>query len=325
MPDLSNYFFAGRGSIPADLARTLEVNGPGASTQAVIAATGWDGHLVAGVNLFLSPDNDRVINGSFFLLGHLSEDLVAFQAAKVWAGAAENITMHLQPPPAAAIRFPQGRLHSEILASRDTKFAFFKAGALGAAPTSVPEAEWEENGLGDFSVRLVCHISKSTKNATGVLIRITLLLFPVGAETLVAMTDLTAEAYWPGSKILECECPLYPPPGQVAWGCPFLPVLWSGTPFADLPTLPPAEEMRRAIAAIMRTATCPECHISATRLQARWDRIQRDPTFLQARTPILTWPDAARPATPQGKHIFSFILVQLCERHKTRVGERAAT
>ena len=113
--------------------------------------------------------------------------------------------MTLKPPPAATIRFPRGRLHSEILASRDTKFAFFKAGALGAAPTIVPEAEWEENGLGDFSARLVCHISKSTKNATGVLIRITLLLFPVGAETLVAMSDLTAEAYWPGSKILECE------------------------------------------------------------------------------------------------------------------------
>jgi len=301
MPDLANYFFSGRGSIPIDVAKALEVNGPGATTQAVLASAGWDGRLIAGVNIFLSPDNERVVNGSFFVLGHLSEDLVAFQAAKVWAGAAESVTMHLQPPPGEAIRFPSGRLHSEVLASSDMKFAFFKGGALGVAPAAVPEAEWEAHGLGDFSARLVCHVSKGTKHATGVLIRITLLLFPVGAETLVAMSELTAEAHWPGSKILECKCPLFPPPGLTAWGCPFLPVLWSGTPLADLPALPPAEELLRAIAAVMRTATCPESHISAVRLQARWDRIQRDPTFLQARTPALTWPESGRPATPQGE------------------------
>jgi hypothetical protein len=71
---------SGKGTIPTDLIKKLDIASFGMPVSATLTELGWDGILVAAVGLQLSPDNRQVQRGQVLLRGNLTKEPIEIQA-----------------------------------------------------------------------------------------------------------------------------------------------------------------------------------------------------------------------------------------------------
>ena len=297
MAPLDARWFSGTDNIPELFAEQLEVASFGYPVNAVLGKNGWNGETMAGVGLELTPDNRHIARGQLVMRGPLTLDKALVQAAKLWEQADKDAIVAFSFPNAAEFDFAGGRMTSEYLTSDSVKMTKQKG------DVAVQQGDWAKLGIGNFCLRLFVNLTKPAP-ATGQkpAAKFYLLFFPHTEQEMLDWSDIVKEVGWPGIKILEGDAQLFPLAQEGLWGCPVLPLLCTNTRFQIAPNLPPAAELRHAIAAIMCTARQPNAYASHSTLKRKWGKILADNEEYAERPPVTTWPQMPAPANISGKH-----------------------
>ena len=88
------------------------------------------------------------------------------------------------------------------------------------------------------------------------------------------------------------------PAAAGSWGAPILPLLNIENRAENSDSVPTGDQLRFAIAGIMRTAARPTVCISQGGLKKYVDRMRRDVEAAAPVEPTITWPVAAQPDFP---------------------------
>jgi hypothetical protein len=210
-----------------------------------------------------------------------------------------SIVLFIRFPQAEVFKFSDGGLSSDLTPQEEVEHGFFIT-SEGRSPVPVLEAGYDDWSIGEFSLRMLCVISKNSSEEKGVLIKSTIILFPESRQHLLDNHEMAQSAAWPGVKVLETEFPLLPRP-TVKWRCPVNPLLMPGTPFTATRQLPAPDDIRAAIAAIMGRDCLPETCRTGAAAVARWRKIGDRAEELVARHGPIAWPKTGQMQQEQGK------------------------
>jgi hypothetical protein len=169
MPSLEKNLFSGQNNIDNSL-RAKDFKNFSSDIDDVLKEKAWDGSLAGCIGLKLSADNGRVENGTFMIRGCISDEWSQISAKKVWPDAKGNLSLFVRFPRDEIFNFSDGGLASDITAQEEVEHGVFVT-CEGRAPTPVLEASYEECGIGEFSVRMLCVISKNSSAENRVLLK----------------------------------------------------------------------------------------------------------------------------------------------------------
>ena len=200
MPDLNEKHFSGESDITSEKMKELTTKGNIKAVSETLTKLGWEGQQIATVTLRISTDGGRVEDGQFNLRGALGKDLVKVQASKLWSKADENVWLEIITPPGEWFNFEGRRLFSEYLDQERVNYRVTKEGRI------LSEAEKKDNGVGNFSLCAITHLSKTSNNASGPHIKYTILVHHLGADNIADLREATQSPSWPGIKMLEGQC-----------------------------------------------------------------------------------------------------------------------
>jgi len=295
MPELNKKYFRGAGDIPSDKKNQLLTQCDNQAICQTLTQLGWEGQLAASVIVKASVDGERVAGAVFKVHGGLTKDPVTFQAAKLWDKCGADIQLQVTVPTGAEFDFSGGTLASEFSGEEGLQFSFIKGDSV------IPEDRWEAEGLGNFCLRMVCHLGKTSNGPTGPHIKFTVLAFPLSAQQLAELGAATEEGSWPGIKILEGQFGLFPLAPAGLWGAPIFPLIdVSGR--ADTSTATPSgARLKYAISALMRVAALPTSCTNNSGLQRQCKARLRTGAGAGDKEPIIIWPTAERPSSDEGR------------------------
>jgi len=300
MPFLDKKWFRNENNLSVQLTKSLIAPDLGRQINAVLGKFGWQGEPAAGVAVELSADNRRVSRAQFFLRGMLSREVGTLSANKIWEKADKAVLMAITFPNGEVFPFTSGTLASEYVPSEEVKVACSKNG------TPLLPTDYGAHGIGDFCMRTVAYLDKSSNTAAGPKIKFTVLCFPENEETMRARSEMTDDVGWPGIKVLEGQAELAPSPPAEGWGCPLLPVIVPGTDPEAAPIRTSGDELRFAVGKVMATARLPTPCATAGSMAKKWEKIQQDPLSCGERMPSVVWPATRQPPPPQSGKIFLF-------------------
>jgi hypothetical protein len=249
---------------------------------------GYKDKLAGCVCIGLSADNKRADTGCFTVRGVIEEKEIKIEAGKLWPAASNDTILSMKIPQAEIFRFGEGGLVSDYTPQSAMHYAYYEQ-QEGRNPSPILDAELEEKGIGKFCTRMICVISKKSSVKNGVILKYTVLLFPLARDKLLSDYAAARSGAWPGLRITEGELPLLPRPID-AWKCPVLPLILPGVPFNQNPDTPQSAELRRAVATIMARTVEPETARTGPALVARWQRLASNPEELTERQAAITWP-----------------------------------
>ena len=295
MPDLSGKLFKGESNIHAETVKELTVKGGTEEELRALTKLGWEGQTIGTVTLKTSADGRRVEDGQFRMRGDLTTETIKIQAAKIWEKADEDIMLHINTPPGDRFLFEGGRLYSDYLDQRHVKYQVVKEGRI------LTEEDKKKHGVGDFSLRVITHLARAAGGSSGAVIKYTVLVHHLGAENIVSLAEATQSPSWPGIKLLEGQCQMFPPAKPGAWGAPIFPLLDISDRAAAVEAVPEGDRLRFAIANIMGTAARPTGCISSGGLMKYVKRMTEDPDAAEPIDPTITWPVAEQPGEEIGK------------------------
>jgi hypothetical protein len=291
MPNLLKKWCPRSGAIPTDTIKKLDVASFGHPVTATLTELGWDGTLVAAIGLQLSPDNRQVQRGQFLLRGNISKEPVEIQANLLWPDAEPDIFLTITPPEGTAFRFDSGTLCSDLIACEDYQHGFRQDGR------AIVPTEWQNKGVGETSIRAVCHLDKTSNGRLGPRIKTTILIFPRSVEEMNQLSDATQSPAWPGIRVVESTCGFFPRVKE--WGEPVCPLFLRGADYAEAPNIPPPDELRFHVAAIMRSARRPTVCTKQKTLKKQWEKGLENIEALE-QEPTIVWPEAPRHAPAKG-------------------------
>ena len=136
---------------------------------------------------------------------------------------------------------------------------------------------------------------------TGPAMKFMVLAHHMGAGSLTELSEATQGPSWPGIKILEGQCQLFPTAPVGSWGAPFLSLLDVQARASSCETIPTGDQLRFAIAGIMRTAARPTGCVSIGGLLKYTSKMQRNVDEAAPNEPTITWPVAATPGEEIGE------------------------
>ena len=275
--------------------KELLTKGNREATIETLTKLGWEGQLDATLNIKVSVDGKRAEDGLFNIRGELSKDAAKVQASKLWEKADENVILEVELPPGDFFCFEGGRLYSEYLDQEKVKYRLLKEGRI------LSEAEKKTHGIGDFGLRAIMHLGKASNGANGPNIKVTILVHHLGADNITELTEATQSPSWPGIKLLENQCQLFPPAAPGTWGAPILPLLNIENRAVNSDNVPPGDQLRFAIANIMRSAARLTGCVSIGGLKKYVSRMQKDAEAAAPNEPTITWPVAPQPGMDEGK------------------------
>jgi hypothetical protein len=293
MPNLLKKWCSGKGTIPTDLIKKLDIASFGMPVGTTLTELGWEGSLVAAVGLQLSPDNRQVQRGQFLLRGNLTKEPIEIQANILWPAAEPDIFLTITPPDGAAFLFNSGNLCSDLIACEDYTHSFRQNNRV------IVPSEWKDKGVGETALRAVCHLDKTSNGRLGPRIKVTTLIFPRSVDEMDQLSDATQSPAWPGIRVLENTCDLFPKVKE--WGEPVCPLFLRGSTYAEAPNIPPPDELRFHVAAIMRSAKRPTVCTKQKVLQKQWEKALENIEELE-KEPSISWPEAPRHAPTKGKN-----------------------
>jgi hypothetical protein len=303
MPVLDSKWFNPHGCITPNYATKLEIASLGAPVSNTLTSLGWDGTTpVASIGIELAPDNKTITRAQFLLRGRLCNEPINKSATAIWGEAAKDITLKADIPDGSRFLFNNGTLTSDPLAGEEMKFHLTKGNDV------VQPTEWPALGIKDFSIRCVAHLDKNSNKREGPLLKYTVLLIPLSVSDLQQLEPASNSSAWPGFKLCEGSCRFFPATDQSTWGEPICPLICRGSHVSNAPYLPPTEEIRYNIAAVMRTARLAVPCKTANGWRKQQQKAEEDISQLE-KQPLITWPDAPRHQPPQGR------LTQQCILH----------
>ena len=311
MPDLDPKWFSGEAELPPDISEKLTIQDYHGLADRALTALGWEGQLIAVAGLTISQDGSLVQNARFLARGMLSTSPVQVKAANLWEGVAENIMLQVTIPDCTNFLFSGGELCSDYLPQAAVKYVITRDGQ------PVLPTEWEQLNIGEFSLRLIAHLGKSSNGRGGPHFRMSVLMFPYSVDKLTDLSDATQSVSWPGLLIIEGKSELFPRPPVGFWGCPLFPLLNVQDRAANCTTLPTAAHLRHAISELMGAAALPTACKSRAGLKKHMDAMVEDPEASEPAPPTVTWPPAPRPARPQGNVSYEYaqyIYVQIARQ-----------
>lgn len=296
MPALDTRWFNTGNQLERSLVPRIEVASFGSPVDQALKNLGWNGtDPVAGLGLELSPDNKRVLDAQFLLRGRLAAEPVTRTASSIWKDADADVTVRIEIPEGGRFRFSNGALASDFLACDEAKVRFSRGHEALLPP------DWAAAGVGEFSIRVVCHLDKRSNHRQGPLIKFTVLLVPLSVTELAQCEPASFSSAWPGFKLAEDEARFCPMTDRDTWGDPICPLLMRGSRAATAPHIPPADELRYHIAAVMKTAKLAVTCKTANGWAKQREKAEDDITRLE-KQPHITWPAAPRHAAPQGSY-----------------------
>jgi hypothetical protein len=294
MPPLDRRWFSGTGGLLGDLPAKLEIASLGNPVTHTLSNLGWDGTTpVASIGLELSPDNRHVQRAQFLLRGQLAAEPVSRSAASIWSGADKDVTFRAEIPDGSRFQFSAGGLTSDYLACEEMKIRFSRG------DTALLPADWPAAGIAEFAIRCVCYLDKNSNKRQGPLLKYLVMLVPLSVEELRHLEPNSASSAWPGFKLAEGSCRFFPTTDQSTWGDPICPLLCRGSHVSEAPYLPPPEEIRFHIGAVMQTAKLAVPCKTANGWRKQRDKAVEDIASME-KEPLITWPATARHAAPQG-------------------------
>ena len=291
MPVLAKKWFREKGEFPPGLAKNLQVASFGSPVTQTLVKLGWDGRLIAGIGLELSPDNRHTLRGEFFLRGQFTREAISVQASNLWPNVDPAISLQLVLPDAASFSFRSGNLCSDLIACEDFKHKFTKGGTVILPP------DWAANGIGETAMRAVSHLDKASNGHEGPQAKTTILLFPRSVDDLIQLSDHTQSPAWPGLRVLEATCHFFPSPDD--WADPICPLFQFGSPPTEAPNLPSSQEIKFQIAATMRSAKRATACTNYKGLAKHWEKALDDVEAME-KDPTITWREERRIAPEQG-------------------------
>jgi hypothetical protein len=298
MPALDKSLFEGQQEADNSL-RENEFANFSSDIDNFLKQNGWDEKAAGCIGLKLSSDNSKVENGIFIVRGVLSEEWTQINAKKVWPDIDGNLALFVRFRDASVFKFSDGGLTSDIIAQEEIEHGVFVV-SDGKAPSPVLEASYEEWGIGEFSLRMLCTISKNSSAINGVMVKFTILLYPESKQHLLETYEMAQSAAWPGVRIGEGEMPMIPRP-VVKWRCPINPLLMPGAPFSTTQRMPPSNDIRAAVGAIMSRTCLPEVCRTGSAALARWKRIAERTEELAVKPGPIAWPKTGPTPQEQGK------------------------
>ena len=164
------------------------------------------------------------------------------------------------------------------------------------------EAEKKGSGVGEFCLRAIAHLGKASNGAGGPNIKITLLVHHLGADGITNLSGVTQSPSWPGIKLLEGQCQLFPPAAAGSWGAPILPLLNVENRAGNSESTPAGDQLRFAIASIMHTVAKPTWCISLGGLKKYMTKMLKDVDAVAPNEPTITWPVVTQPGESEGKN-----------------------
>ena len=277
-----------------DLQRAKIVNFTG-DVKTVLGRFGWSGlTLCASVGLALSADNSSVEKSVFLVNGPVENKTILVEGTKVWPEADSKVRLAITLKNGSVFTFSAGGLASDIVAQEEVEHGFF-AMEEGRQPAPILAADYEDWGIGQFALKMLCTVSKNTSERTGVIIKHAILLFPLGRETLLEKYEAAQSPAWPGIRLTDGHMPLFPK-AETAWKCPVLPLIKRAVEVGGQEVWPGAAEMRRAVAATMGAAVKAVTARTASSLLNKWQRLNNNPTELMEERGDLVWPPAELPS-----------------------------
>ena len=297
MPVLDGKYFGGGGDLPQDLVNKLSAADLQQAACATLTALGWEGQMISAVGLIISPDGELVHSAQFAMKGPLATGAIPVKISNVWEKAAKDMLMHITLPDSGMFQFTGGELNSEYLDQSAAKVSFTKE------DRTLAQAEWGQNGIGEFSLRLVVHLDKGSNSRAGPHFRCSVMLYPMLVSELRDLSDATQSVAWPGIRILEGKSEFFPRPPASFWGCPLLPLLVTHLRARTCNAVPKGEKLRHAIAQLMASAALPNVCTTRAGVKRRMAEAQAAPDELEPLEPIVTWPPAPEPEAEEGKII----------------------
>jgi hypothetical protein len=299
MPCLDKNLFSGQHGIDSNI-REKECRNFTSDIDEKLKDCGWDGSAAGCIGLKLSADNSRIENGIFMTRGCISDEWTELNAKKIWPDITGNLALFLRFPKAEVFYFSDGGLASDLTAQEEVEHGMFIVGD-NRQPTPVLEASYSDWGIGEFSLRMLCTLSKNSSAEKGLLIKYTILLYPESKQHLIDNFELAQSPAWPGIKVTEGEFPMLPKP-LVKWRCPVNPLIMPGMPFAETQRMPAPDDVRAAVAAVMSRNFLPETGRSGSAILARWKKISDRAKELVAKPGPVSWPVQGQMQQEQGKN-----------------------
>ena len=126
MPELNKKFVRGPTDLPSERIPDLLTKRSDKDVEDTLTRLGWEGQLIAGISLKVSPDGRSTASGSFLLRGALCQEPIQIQAAKLWEKAESDILLTINVPNGADLIFAGGKLYSEFVDSDRVRFQVSK-------------------------------------------------------------------------------------------------------------------------------------------------------------------------------------------------------
>jgi len=300
---LPKTLFSGAEEISENDKNKIFVNNFSESIEAVLSEFSWDGKIVGTIGLTISSDGKKIENGRFIPRGTLEAKTIKMAAADIWVNADETVILSIKLPRAEIFKYTEGGLYSQYVDEGAVNYTLHSV-VEGKTPVPILDQEKADWNVGNFCLRQICYISKSSTAKGGVVLSWTVLIFPRAKEQLLQASDLTASPSWPGLRLITGEMALGPKP-TTTWRCPVLPLLRSNS---EENRTPSGQSLRHAIGAIMRKAGRPDILLDGQSLDSRWKEIAERPQDFKEKPSLIDWPEQAEPESESGKPFYPFLI-----------------
>ena len=181
MPTLDAKYFEGEKDLTPEVIARVTDDGLNDQIIAALTGYGYEGQLVACIGLTVSADGSAVSAARFILQGELSPAPVCIKANLLWRTAADVI-LHITLPAGQQFSFAGGSLCSDYVDHSAVQFHVSKS------QQPVMPGDYKAHKIGNFCLRTIAHLDKSSNGRLGPLIKFTTLAFPDSAADTLTST-----------------------------------------------------------------------------------------------------------------------------------------
>ena len=311
MPDIDRQLFKGNEALnTADWEKLTVADWSPRNVEGALERNGWEHKAAAAVAIRLKPDNSGPEAAKLLLAGSWGDPLKV-QAKRIFDGADEDTILEVELNDLAVFRFNENMMASRYTPQEAVKHRYIQGEAV-----LEDEEDRMQQGIGDFSLRVVAGLSKACGVKYGIWLQVTVLIYHLSAENMDDREQwpLADSPEWPGIKLAEGQIPMIPTAGKKAklwdgrdWGAPIAPVVVPGVPWEAAPGPPDQQEVLAACAQLLNGGTAADSCANVGTMQKKWERgsVTRRPAEKSWPTPQVA--TASQPAKKGNSRLKTYL------------------